>query len=61
MKDERIYRSWEEVITEINTEESIWYEAMVNGDEVRVFTNNAGEYRISDEEITAEGWEEIIL
>ena len=58
MKDERIYRSWEEVITEINTEESIWYEAMANGDEVRVFTNN-GEYMISDEEIT--GWEEIIL
>lgn len=61
MKDERIYRSWEEVIAEINTEESIWYEAMANGDEVRVFTNNAGEYRISDEEITIEGWKEIIL
>lgn len=61
MKDTRVYKSWEEVITEVNTEGNIWYEAMVNGDEVRVFTNNAGEYRISDEEITAEGWEEIIL
>lgn len=58
MKDTRVYKSWEEVITEVNTESSIWYEAMANGDEVRVFTNN-GEYMISDEEIT--GWEEIIL
>lgn len=30
MKDTRVYKSWEEVITEINTEGSIWYEAMAN-------------------------------
>lgn len=62
MMNERIYKSWDEVTTEIfHNEESIWYEAICNGDEVRVFTNNSGEYVISADEITVEGWEEVIL
>lgn len=62
MKSDKIYKTWSDVVSEVfKNKDSIWYKAMSNGDELRVFINIKGECRISKDDISSEDWKEIIL
>ena len=62
MRNNTIYKTWSEVIAALFQDtDSEWYEAVANGDEVRVFTNSRGEYIITEYDITDNNWEEVTL